>query len=72
MDELDKVILLIMRLAIIMNANYYGWKVQVSQNKIILRKKQNELSDFEKDTSSLIDSFLNFEHFKRTPIKYAF
>lgn len=59
MIETEKVVRLIFKMLIILNARKLGWNVEVNEGSIILTKNNDKLTKIDKDTSRLIHILFN-------------
>ena len=55
MCEIEGVVQLITKLYIMVNATKLGWMVEIEDNKIILSKKSDLLTNLDKNTLKLIN-----------------
>jgi hypothetical protein len=55
MCEIEGVVQLITKLYIMVNATKLGWMVEIEDNKIILSKKSDLLTNLDKNTPQLIN-----------------
>lgn len=55
----NKNIILLIKISIIEKAINMGWSVKMINNKLILRKKLNNVNELEKNTDKFLDYLLN-------------
>ncbi len=55
----NKNIILLIKISIIEKALNMGWSVKMINNKIILRKKLNNVNELENNTDKFLDYLLN-------------
>ncbi len=55
----NKNIIILIKISIIEKAINMGWSVKMINNKLILRKKLNNVNELEKNTDKFLDYLLN-------------
>jgi hypothetical protein len=58
MCEIERIVQLIIKLYIIINATNLGWQVLIENEQIILSKKIDQLTSLDHDTSQLVNALI--------------
>lgn len=59
MSETEKIVKLLFKMLIILNAKKLGWDVEICDGSIILTKNNDKLTKIDKDTNRLIHILFN-------------